>query len=101
MDLEESVPEGGEVALMLEYDQASKGLCLRGYSVGKEKKMSENEIRNKYLSEAMNCADVPDSARAQVINYFLGAYRGRGNKNDESPTVSILASKYKPVALKV
>ena len=30
-DLEESVPEGGEVALMLEYESDSKKLSLQGY----------------------------------------------------------------------
>jgi len=35
------------------------------------------------------------------MNYMLGKYRGRPDKGNEDPVLSVLASNYKPVALKV
>ena len=53
------------------------------------------------MVEALNCSDVPDREREQFESYMLGKYRGRPGETDEGPTLSVLASKYKPVALKV
>jgi hypothetical protein len=86
---------------MLDYDQPEKKLYLRGYAIASTDRFSEKEKRNIYVQEAMNQADVPDEARAKVTSYLLGKTRGRMAEQDKDPPVSVLASKYKPVALKV
>ena len=101
-DLEESVPEGGEVALMLEYELDSKKLSLQGYVPARGWKFSEKEKRNAYVAEAIKYMDVPDSTRTKVDSYLLEQYRKRMDDGDDDPSVSVFASKkYKPVALKV
>lgn len=100
IDLDESVKEGGEVALILEYEQNLKRLNLRGYAKARGQAFSDLEKRNVYLSEALNCSKISDKTREQVGSYFLGAYN-RSKEKEDDPTFSILASKkYKPVALK-
>jgi hypothetical protein len=99
--LEESVTEGGEIALMLEYDREKEGLSLRGYCVAENDVFTEKEIRNIYMLEAVNCSDLEDNAREQITSYFMGAYRNKDDEWDDHPVASVFASKYKPVALKV
>ena len=93
--------EGGEVALILEYDNREKCLSLRGYAIPPDKQFSEKGKRNAYLDEAVKCSDVPDEAREQMTKYLTGFYRQKGDNLDDVPVVSTFASKYKPVALKV
>jgi len=93
--------DGGEVALLLDFDNKKGTFSLRGYAVASGSKFSEKEKRNIYMVEAMNCSDVPDRKHEQFESYMLGKYRGRSDDIDEDPIISILASKYKPVALKV
>ena len=100
-DLDESVQEGGEVALILEYDKRTEKLTLEGYVKAPAMEFSKKEKREVYIQEAVNCADVPDSAREQIINYFLGAYKNKQCEETDLETATSLASKYKPVALKV
>ena len=69
-DLEESVPEGGEVALMLEYESHSKKLSLQGYVPARGRKFSEKEKRNAYVAEAIKYMDVPDSTRTKWIAIY-------------------------------
>jgi hypothetical protein len=83
---------------MLDYE---KKLYLRGYAIASTDRFSEKEKRNIYVQEAMNQADVPDEVRAKVTSYLLGKTRGRMAEQDKDLPVSVLASKYKPVALKV
>ena len=85
---------------MLEYDREKRRLNLRGYVVAKNEGFSEKEERDIYLSEALNYSDVPDNTREQFTSYQLGAYRNQNADRKEDPIVSVLASKYKPVALK-
>ena len=101
-DLEESVPEGREVALMLEYESDSKKLSLQRYVPARGWKFSEKEKRNAYVVEAIKYMDVPDLTQTKVDSYLLGQYRKRMGDGDDDPSVSVFASKkYKPVALKV
>jgi hypothetical protein len=57
------------VALILEYDQQEKKLCIDGYTKAKNEKFTRQEKRNVYLAEAMKCAKLPDNEREKV--YFL------------------------------
>ena len=102
-DLEDSVPEGGEVALMFEYDRQLKQLSLKGYAPPKNKKFTEEGMRNVYLEEALKHADnVQDNDREKFSNYMMNAYKTRKEaEKEELITVEVYASKYKPVALKV
>jgi hypothetical protein len=95
------VPEGGEVALILEFDQEKEKLSLRGYAKPSSGDFSDQAKRNTYLNEAMFCSDVPDSARVKIFSYMLGKERKEPKEDKEIPIYSVLASKYKPVALKV
>ena len=99
-NLKESAPEGGEVALILEYDKESQRVCIQGYSVAKSKTFSKDEKRDAYLAEAVNCSDIPDKDRGQFSNYLLSNLVRQKQEEHKDPTVSIFASKYKPVALK-
>jgi len=77
-------------------------LTIGGYAVAKNRKFSEDALRNLYVQDAMKQSDVPDSCREKITNYFMGAYRRRDDDWDELPTVNSFAGKkYKPVALKV
>lgn len=49
--------DGGEVALLLEFDRKMKMFSLRGYSIPSSGKFSEKEKRNVYMAKAMNCSD--------------------------------------------
>ena len=101
-DLEELVPERGEVALMLEYESDSKKLNLQGYVPVQGQKFSEKEKQNVYVAEAIKYMDVPDSTRTKVDSYLLGQYRKKVDNWDDDPSVSVFASKkYKLVTLKV
>ena len=94
--------EGGEVALILEYDGKTEKLNMRGYALPKQKTFSVKEKRNAYVAEAANWSDIPDLTREQVTSFLLNAYRKRHDERDDDPAVSVFASKkYKPVALKV
>jgi len=93
--------EGGEVALMLEYDAEKKALNLRGFSTAKGVTFTEKEIRNTYMLEAVNHSDLEDTDRGKIASYFLGAYRNQNDSGEETQSRSVFASKYKPVALKV
>jgi len=102
MDLDDSVEEGGEVALILELDEKIEKINLQGYAVPRKRAFSRKEKRNIYLKEALNCAAVPDSARKHINQYFFRTYSEQEDKRDDNPTVSSFATKkYKPVALKV
>jgi len=96
------VDEGGEVALILEYEEKTEKLSMRGYALPKLKMFSPTERRNAYVAEAANCSDLPDRSREQVNNFLMNVYRKRRDEREEDPMVSVLATKkYKPVALKV
>ena len=56
------------------------------------------EKRDVYIQEAVNCADVPDSAQEQITSYFIGSYTNCQNEENNWETI---ASKYKPIAFKV
>ena len=99
--LDESVPEGGEVALSLELDEKGMRLSLRGYAVASKEGFSEVEKRNIYMLEAMTHSKLPDREREQISSYMIGKFRGRMEEDEGDQVVSVLASKYKPVALKV
>ena len=49
--------EGGEVALILEYEEKTEKLSMRGYALPKLKMFSPTERRNAYVAEAANCSD--------------------------------------------
>jgi hypothetical protein len=102
-DLEESVINGGEVALILEYDEKKRDLSVRGYNLPEHEKFTEKRRRNAYMAEAMNCSDVSDKARSQFQSYLLGMHRHPESwkDDDDYPVASSFAGKkYKPVALK-
>ena len=103
LSLDDSVDSGNdgrEIALILEYDEGNKELSLRGHTAAKNGRFTGREKRNAYMAEAMNCSDVPDSARGHLQNYLLGAYRSPRKWEDNDTVRSVFASKYKPVALK-
>jgi len=54
-----------------------------------------------YLAEAIHCSDLPDENRGHFESYMLGKWLKQGNRQEEDTPVSVLASKYKPVALKM
>jgi hypothetical protein len=85
----------------MEYDKTLGSLSVLGYSIAPGQKFSRKEKRHIFVQEAVNCADVSDSTREQVVNYFLDYYRKKAIKSEELPVASSLASRYKPVALKV
>jgi hypothetical protein len=88
-DLEESFDRGGEVALIIDCDER-KQLTLVGYSVAKEKKFSEDNLRNLFVQDAVERSDIPDSDREKVTNFFLGMYRNQ-NRDEPWPEVTTLA----------
>ena len=101
-DLEESMTEGGEVALIFKYDDIQNKLAIRGYNFPQKINFLEKEKRNAYMAEAMKYSDIPDRNRMQIDNYFLGAYRKKPQKEENETEASVFTTKkYKPVALKV
>jgi hypothetical protein len=39
---------------MLEYDNNSGNVCLKGYSIAKSKKFTQKQLSNVYIAEALN-----------------------------------------------
>jgi hypothetical protein len=74
---------------------------IQGYSIPNGVEFSNDEKRDIYLAEAINCSDISDKNREQFERYILGNLRKQGEQTKEVPVASVLASKYKPVALKV
>ena len=100
--LSESLPDGGEVALLLEYDQTSKQMNIRGYAPAKQKQFADNEKRDVYLAGAIRDDKVEDSEREQILNYFSSTFKRDKTKSEDEPDVTVLAGrKYKPVAQKI
>ena len=98
-NLEDSIKDGGEVAMNLEYDKEQEQFYLKGYAIAKDKQFSELDKRNLYLQKALGEVNVLDKDKVLVQGYFLG----KGNIKEEKivkPEVSVY-TKYKPVALKV
>ena len=89
------------MALILEYDQREKKLCIDGYTKAKNKSFTRQERRNVYLAEAMKCAKIPDREKEKISQYFLTMQRKASSEQKSSDTVSVYSKKYKPVALKV
>ena len=87
---------------MFEYDSERKNISMKGYSPASKGNFSASELRNTYLSVAIDDPKVEDSDRTKFDNYLLGVYRKRKTALDDKPIVSVYAGKkYKPVALKV
>ena len=94
--------DGGEVAIILEYEQEKNGLFIRGLNFPRKIHFSEKEKRNAYIAEAIKYSDIPDESRMHFDNYLLGEYRKEPVTEDNENTVSVFVTKkYKPVALKV
>jgi Integrase zinc binding domain/RNase H-like domain found in reverse transcriptase len=99
--LEDSVPERGEVALILEYEQTSQKLSLKAYSIS-EGELSNEKKRNLYLAEFLERENLTNFDRKKLESYFLAKYE-REDKLETKEDVTVLANqkKYKPVAVKV
>jgi hypothetical protein len=98
------LPEGGEVALKMDYDHKTKRASIKGYAVAAGKGFSKKGVRNTYVTEAIMHSEVEDNDRAKVESFFLGSYcrktENPEEKNRGEPTAAVYG-KYKPVALKV
>lgn len=99
--LDESIAERGEVALIFEHDSQTDEFAIGGYAIAKGETFSEAAVRDIYLAEAVYHSDLPDNDIGKVTSYLMNTYRCREEEKNEKPDVSVLASKYKPVALKV
>ena len=94
--------EGGEVALIVDYNSEENHVEIKGYSLPKSKKFTLKEKRNAYIADAVNHSDVPDESRAKISNFLLGTYQKRNCELNDGLVASVFATKkYKPVALKV
>lgn len=71
-DLEDSIPDRGEVALLLEYDAKEKRLSIRGYAEARTGQFSEPEKRNVFLAEAVKEAEISDRDRTYRVELLLG-----------------------------
>ncbi len=98
------MPEGGEVALTIDYNYETGKADAVGYAIVEEKGFTKKGVRNAYVAEAMNYSKVEDNDRAKVEGFILGSYWRKAEKPEKKsingPTVSVYG-KYKPVALKV
>jgi hypothetical protein len=87
------LPEGGKVALKMDYDHKTRA----GYAVVAGKGFSKKGVRNTYVTEAIN-------NRTKAESFFLGSYHRKTENPEErdrgEPTAAVYG-KYKPVALKV
>jgi len=95
------VENGGEVALLLDYDGNSREINLMGYTIAENQEFSKRAKRNAFLAEALQKSDAPSSTQEKFTSYLLEAYRSRPDEENDDPIVTALASKYKPVALKI
>jgi hypothetical protein len=98
------LPEGGEVALKMDYNHKTKRASIEEYAVAAGKGFSKKGVRNMYVTEAIMHSEVEDNDHAKVESFFLSSYRRETEspeeKNRGEPTTAVYG-KYKPVALKV
>ena len=101
-NLEDSTSNGGEVALIFEYERNPERLSLRGYSVPRQGQFTQAERRDAYLADYMERNELPSLPRNRLQSYFLTNYSKEVKLGGDSPKETVLAGKkYKPVALKV
>ena len=86
--------------MIFEFDQKNKHVCIQGYAKPSGTTFTNEEKRDVYLAEAIHCSDLPDENRGHFESYMLGKWLKKGNRQEEDTPVSVLANKYKPVALK-
>jgi len=86
--------------LIFEVDKENKCICIQGYAKPSGTTFATEEKCDVYLAEAIHHSDLPDKSRGHFESYMLGKWLKQGNRQEEDTPVSVLASKYKPVALK-
>ena len=80
------IKDQGEVALMFERDDKSGKIEIVGYALPKNKeKFETKELRDVYLAQAINHADVEDNEREKVHKYFVQQTRP---KNEEASSTA-------------
>jgi len=94
------LPEGGEVALKIDYEHKTKRAGIGGYAVATGERFTKKGIRNIYLKEAIMHSEVEDDDCTKVESFFLGSYHGKTEKKEYEADAAVYG-KYKPVALKV
>ena len=86
--------------MIFEVDKENKCVCIQGYAKPSGTTFATEEKRDVYLAEAIHHSDLPDESRGHFESYMLGKWLKQGNRQEEDTPVSVLASKYKPIALK-
>ncbi len=98
------MPEGGKVALTIEYNNGTGKAYVAGYTIMEKNGFTKKEVRNMYMAEAMNYSKVEDNNHAKVESFFLESYCGKSENPEEKrmdESMTMVYGKYKPVALKV
>lgn len=95
--LDETIPEGGEVGLILEYDQNSRQLEIKGYAIPKEKIMTKDYRLQVYLTEAIKESRLQSGDRDRLQHYLQAMKRAEIVRIQKTSVFT----KYKPVAQKV
>jgi len=98
-NLEESVLDGGEVGLIVEFNNQKKTLEILECTIPKEKHMTKEEKLEIYLSSAIKESSL-ENDKIERLQHYLNR-----NKDievvDEHIEKAAVYTKYKPVALKV
>ena len=104
MHLEESYKDRGEVGLIFEYDQRTKQLEIKGYTMPEEKELSKTERLQAYLLAGIKESSLTQKNRNR-LQHYLQVMNEVDKKKAQQKTCkkkkAAVYTKYKPVAQKV
>ena len=104
MHLEESYKDRGEVGLILEYDQRTKQLEIKGYTMPEEKELSRTERLQAYLLAGIKESPLPQKNRNRLQHYLQvmnEVDKRKAQQKTCKKNKAAVYTKYKPVAQKV